>query len=110
MDLMPKYLKKTFSKAPLYSKENCNPTEIKAKYFTPDANWTWYATEFDGDDTFFGYVDGLEGEWGYFSLKELKETRGPWGLKIERDLHFDGVVIDQNGKLNDGPKATEKCK
>ena len=23
------------------------------KFFTPDANWTWYATEFDGQDTFF---------------------------------------------------------
>ena len=30
------------------------------KFFTPDANWTWYATEFDGDDTFFGLVDGVE--------------------------------------------------
>jgi hypothetical protein len=25
----------------------------------------------DGEDTFFGYVDGLEGELGYFSLSEL---------------------------------------
>ena len=30
------------------------------KYFTPDAGWTFYATEFDGRDTFFGLVDGSD--------------------------------------------------
>ena len=32
---------------------------VTVKYFTPDSSWTWYATEFDGEDTFFGLVDGL---------------------------------------------------
>jgi len=58
------------------------------KYFTPDSNWTWYATEFDGEDTFFGLVDGFERELGYFSLGELREARGPLGLPIERDLYW----------------------
>jgi hypothetical protein len=34
-------------------------------------------------------VVGFEIELGYFSLAELKEARGPWGLPIERDLHFE---------------------
>jgi hypothetical protein len=34
------------------------------KYFTPDSNWTWYASEFDGEDTFFGPVAGFEVELG----------------------------------------------
>ena len=64
--------------------------EAKAlvKFFTPDSNWTWFATEFDGDDTFFGLVSGFEVEMGYFSLSELEAARGPWGLPIERDLYF----------------------
>ena len=37
---------------------------------------------------FFGFVKGHYEEWGYFSLEELQEVRGPLGLKIERDLHF----------------------
>ena len=41
-----------------------------AKFFTPDSNWTWYATEFDDIDTFFGLVDGFEKELGYFLLSE----------------------------------------
>lgn len=62
--------------------------EAVVKFFTPDSNWTWYASEFDGEDIFFGLVIGFEIELGYFSLKELKEARGPLGLPIERDLHF----------------------
>ena len=58
------------------------------KFFTPDSFWTWYATSFDGQDTFFGLVEGQEKELGYFSLAELSSARGPMGLAIERDLHW----------------------
>lgn len=58
------------------------------KFFTPDSSWTWYASEFDGKDTFFGLVIGFETELGYFSLSELSGVRGPLGLPIERDLYF----------------------
>lgn len=61
---------------------------IIVKYFTPTSNWTWYATEFDGEDLFFGLVDGHDKEIGYFSLSELEAVRGPLGLAIERDLYF----------------------
>jgi len=61
----------------------------QVKFFTPDSNWTWYASEFDGNDIFFGLVDGFETELGYFSLKELQEVHGPMRLAIERDLHFE---------------------
>jgi hypothetical protein len=59
------------------------------KYFTPDSSWTWYATEFDGEDLFFGLVEGFEKEFGYFSLRELESVRGPMGLPIERDLYWE---------------------
>ncbi|HEY59622.1 MAG TPA: DUF2958 domain-containing protein [Anaerolineae bacterium] len=65
----------------------------QVKFFTPDSNWTWYATKFDGQDIFFGLVAGLEVELGYFSLSELQEVRGPWGLPIERDLHFEPQTL-----------------
>jgi hypothetical protein len=58
------------------------------KFFTPDSSWTWYATEFDGEDTFFGLVDGHFKELGDFSLSELQSARGPMGLAIERDMHW----------------------
>ena len=64
-----------------------DPT-IVCKFFTPDSSWTWYAIEFDGDDTFYGLVDGFEQEFGSFSLAELENLRGPMGLPVERDLYF----------------------
>jgi len=62
---------------------------VQVKFFTPDSNWTWFAVEFDGEDLFWGLVDGHEKEWGYFSLKELETTKGPWRLYIERDKWFN---------------------
>jgi hypothetical protein len=65
------------------------------KFFTPDSSWTWYATEFDGQDTFFGLVEGQEKELGYFSLSELQNARGPMGLAIERDLHWTPKTLEE---------------
>jgi hypothetical protein len=75
---------------PLYSGEEKGLDALaQVKFFTPDSNWSWFASEFDGDELFFGLVVGFEIELGYFSLAELKEARGPWGLPIERDLHYE---------------------
>jgi hypothetical protein len=60
----------------------------RVKFFTPDANWTWYASEFDGDDRSFGLAVGFEPELGYFSLSELSQVRGKLGLPVERDISF----------------------
>jgi len=79
---------------PLYSGEE-QGLEAKAlvKFFTPDSNWTWYASEFDGEDTFFGLVSGFEVELGYFSLSELESVHGPLGLPIERDKFFEPTSL-----------------
>jgi len=79
---------------PLYSGEE-QGLEARAlvKFFTPDSNWTWYASEFDGEDRFFGLVSGLEVELGYFSLSELETVHGPLGLPIERDKFFEPTSL-----------------
>ena len=87
MQLMTEELRKKLP--PLDSQDGLGGKAIAyGKWFTPDAGWTFYATEFDGKDTFFGLVDGHERELGYFSLAELQKVRGPMGLPIERDLHW----------------------
>ncbi|MDD2657298.1 MAG: DUF2958 domain-containing protein [Candidatus Pacebacteria bacterium] len=82
----------------LYATED-TPLEKKmvyAKFFTPDANWTWYVTEYDPNERLcFGYVIGHESEWGYFSLDELESVRGPFGLAIERDIHFEPITFKE---------------
>ena len=81
---------------PLYAQDGKGGQSIiYTKYFTPDSSWTWYVTEYDGEDTFFGLVDGHCKELGYFSLTELEELTGPMGLPIERDLNFEAQTLQE---------------
>tara|TARA_Y100000310_G_scaffold186420_1_gene186580 strand:- start:1257 stop:1547 length:291 start_codon:yes stop_codon:yes gene_type:complete len=79
----------------LYANEEIKDPNAIVKFFTPDGNWTWYAMEFDGDDTFFGLVDGFEKELGYFSLSEIKSVRGAFGLPVERDQWFKPTPLSE---------------
>jgi hypothetical protein len=80
---------------PLYSQEKKGMDAIAyVKFFNPAGAGTWYATEFDGKDTFFGWVTGLaEDELGYFSLSELQSYKGRMGLGIERDRYFSPTPL-----------------
>ena len=66
------------------------------KWFTPDANWTWYVMEYDPKTgECFGLVDGLEKEFGYFTLNQVQEVRGKFGLPVERDLLFETTDVEE---------------
>ena len=43
----------------------------------------------------FGWIQGLENEWGYVNLYYLESRRGPGGAKVERDLHFQPTTFSQ---------------
>lgn len=80
----------------LYSQEEIGLKAVAPlKFFTPDSNWTWYPTEYDGEDIFFGLVSGFEVELGNFSLSELESTHGPLRLPIERDLYFEPKTLEE---------------
>ncbi len=84
-----------------------NEAIAHVKFFTPDSNWTWYATEFDGDNKFFGLVEGFETELGYFLLSDLSTATGPGGLKIERDRHFTPKTIGEIRGIDPEPAKIE---
>jgi len=60
------------------------------RLFNPVGAATWLATEIDDDGILFGLADLGFGcpELGSFGLAELEAIRLPFGLTIERDLHF----------------------
>ena len=97
MELLSQELKKVLP--PLYSQESSSAPIVYGKLFTPDGGWTWFITEGseeeDGDWLLFGYVIGLEEEWGYFLLSEIASVRGALGLAVERDLWFQQGPIDE---------------
>ena len=80
----------------LYATEDVPTGEkvVQVKFFSPYSGWTWYAVEFDGEDRFFGLVDGLEREWGYFHLSELEAVMFRDIVPaVERDLYFEPTAI-----------------
>ena len=81
LKLLTKELEKRFTELKVGNQD------VICKFFTPWTGWTWYATEYS-NGVFFGLVNGLEKEYGYFSLAELEKVTGPGGLKIERDLYW----------------------
>ena len=63
------------------------------KFFSPVSAATWLFSELDEDgDTLFGLCDLGFGcaELGSASLAEIAAVTLPFGLTIERDLHFEG--------------------
>ena len=51
----------------------------------------WFISEYDGEDTFFGYAilgNTYFGEWGYVSFKELTQIRVPPGIEVDCEV-FD---------------------
>jgi hypothetical protein len=90
---------------PLYAQESKGgKAVVYLKLFTPDSSWTWHITEGSPiqDDSgkevdfhFFGLVEGQEKELGYVALSELESVRGPLGLPIERDLHWQPKTLEE---------------
>ncbi len=96
MELLPEELKTRLP--PLLSQEAADEPIIYARYFVPGTRWAWYLMEGEPEDTdfrFFGFVAGLDDEFGHFLLSELQAIRGPSGETVERDISFS------EGKLTD---------
>jgi len=88
----------------LYETENVSTKDKMVHLHFFLGNSDWFIAEFDGEDTFFGFVclnDWTDcTEWGYISFKEFKELRvkQPIGiddqkmlipLEVDRDLHWE---------------------
>lgn len=55
----------------LYTQDGLNTDSIVYLVLQSLNGWKWYITEYDGLDTFFGFVHGWADEWGYISKSEL---------------------------------------
>ncbi|HFH9360665.1 TPA: helicase-related protein [Streptococcus agalactiae] len=106
--------------------------EVHAAYIIPfRSNWTWYMTEYDRESgDAFGLVLGIEPEWGYFNLEELKELNAqrliledfPKTFRELKDTELKKQMDEQelqsvfNGELSfveeelEAPEETEEVK
>jgi hypothetical protein len=70
------------------------------KLFTPDAGATWHISEMHGhgdECIMFGLCDLGMGypELGYVALSDIANTRGHYGLPIERDMHWEPKPLSE---------------
>ena len=72
---------------------------VHLRLFNPVGAQTWLITEWDGEDTFFGWADLGMGpgfsELGYISKSELESIKLPFGMYIERDAHFSPKPLSE---------------
>ena len=87
---------------PLYGATAQLPMEeqtVTAKFFDPTGSFTWYLIEMDEEqDLSFGFVTSEfepNGEFGPFSIRELKAIELPYGLYIERDKNFKPMNLKE---------------
>ncbi len=82
----------------LYSQEAESEPFVYARWFLPGTDWVWYVIEGEAaseDYVLFGFVFGIENEFGYFQLSELESLRSPTGACVECDLTFtEGRLTD----------------
>lgn len=99
MKLLTKQILNAFKKQGNTNNKEADKIPIIAKFFYPAGSATWYAIEYNEEDQiFFGFVslyNDHNDELGYFSLKELEDFRGAFGLKIERDRYFGNHVLSE---------------
>ena len=94
MNLLTKELLKKLPPIGHSIKTKKEPQAI-VKWFTPDANFTWYVAEYNPENGLcWGLVDGFAKEFGYFTIREIETLRGPLKLPVERDWSFDPVNIN----------------
>ena len=95
MKLITETLIKRF--AEVGRQENVPDPLVIAKFFNPAGSGSWWATEYNPErNECFGFVTGLQfDEWGYFSIDELEVLNLPFGLTIERNIHFQEEVISK---------------
>jgi len=99
MMLLTQAIKKSLPKLRSDQRTPLKEKEIICKFFTPDANATWYILEgepiSDSDWEFFCYADlGLGpgcSEFGAVLLSQIEEVRGQFGLPVERDIAWDNA-------------------
>ena len=87
MELLTDEIRKQIPR--IYTQDEAPDAIAYVKFFKKNSNWIWYATEFDGENIFFGLVKGSEEKLGYFRLQELIEC------SIERDLNFQPTPLSQ---------------
>lgn len=91
MKIITKEIEKAFAKQGYTGNKKSEDIKIVMKLFNPCGAGTWYLYEKEDEDIYWCFAnlgDPMCAECGTVSMSELMSVRLPFGLKIERDMHF----------------------
>ena len=91
MKLITKEIENAFKKQGDTSQKEMKNIKIVMKFFNPVGAGTWYFYEKIDEDTYmcFANLGDVEmAECGTISMNEITSLKLPFGLSIERDMHF----------------------
>jgi len=103
MKILTKAVEKAFAKQGDTSQKSMSEIKIVMKLFNPCGAGTWYLYEHIEDDIYmcFANLGDIEcAECGTVSMSELMSVRLPFGLKIERDMHFEPLSMTLEDVIN----------
>jgi hypothetical protein len=92
MKIITKAIEKAFEKQGDTTQKSMSEIKIVMKLFNPAGAGTWYIYEKLDEDIYMAFVnlnDSMMAECGTVSMQELMSLRLPFGLTIERDMHFE---------------------
>ncbi len=96
MKLITKAIENAFAKQGDTSQKSMADIKIVMKLFNPMGAGTWYLYEHVEDDIYMCFAnlgDPMCAERGTVSMTEIESVRLPFGMSIERDMHFDPLSI-----------------
>lgn len=91
MKIITKEIADAFKKQGYTGDKDPKDIKIVLKLFNPCGAGTWYLYDKEDEDIYWGFVnlgDPMFAECGTVSMSELMSLRLPFGLHIERDMHF----------------------
>jgi hypothetical protein len=96
MKIITKAIEQAFQKQGDTSQKSAKDIKIVLKLFNPCGASTWYIYEKQNEDIYWCFAnlgDPEMAECGTVSMQELMSLRLPFGLTIERDMHFEPLSM-----------------
>ena len=107
MKLITKEIQRKLDDTPIYTHDGKKPEDVPiiVKFFDPAGRFTYYVTECEkynqGNQEgmrFFGFcvspITSQFDELGYMDFEEMTSAYTRRVLKLERDRHFEGTLLD----------------
>ncbi len=104
LDLLPAELREKIPRLGTNSEVPLDEMVVYTKFYDPTSRWRWYVLQFDGENTFYGFVlttnHALAGQFTLTELEGLRYRHHTLGeVGVERDTYFRPLTVKELREL-----------